>query len=282
MSDAVRQITAGDCTIGGERLALIAGPCLVEDEETTYEIAARLRDITAELGVPFIFKASCDKANRTSIESERGPGWRVGLQILAKAARRAKVPVISDVHEVAQVSPASEVFDMLQIPAFLCRQTDLLVAAGEAGVPVNIKKGQFMAPDDMAHAIAKVTSTGNRSVCVTERGTTFGYHNLVVDMRGLVIMRQFGHPVVFDATHSVQLPGGAGAASGGQRALAPALARAAVAVGIDALFIEAHPDPDSAPCDGPNMLHLDSVAGLLKELLAIREAVQAIEEQETD
>ncbi len=282
MSDTVRQITAGDCTIGGERLALIAGPCLVEDEETTYEIAARLRDITAELGVPFIFKASCDKANRTSIDSERGPGWRVGLQILAKAARRAKVPVTSDVHEVAQVSPASEVFDMLQIPAFLCRQTDLLVAAGEAGVPVNIKKGQFMAPEDMAHAIAKVTATGNRSVCVTERGTSFGYHNLVVDMRGLVMMRQFGHPVVFDATHSVQLPGGAGGASGGQRALAPALARAAVAVGIDALFIEAHPDPDSAPCDGPNMLHLDSVAGLLKELLAIREAVQAIEEQETD
>jgi len=282
VSDAVRQITAGDCTIGGERLVLIAGPCLVEDEETTYEIAARLRDITAELGVPFIFKASCDKANRTSAKSERGPGWRMGLQILAKAARRAKVSVTTDVHEIAQVSPASEVFDMLQIPAFLCRQTDLLVAAGEAGVPVNIKKGQFMAPDDMAHAIAKVTSTGNQAVCVTERGTSFGYHNLVVDMRGLVIMRQFGHPVVFDATHSVQLPGGAGGVSGGQRALAPPLARAAVAVGIDALFIEAHPDPDSAPCDGPNMLHLDSVAGLLKELLAIREAVQAIEEQETN
>jgi len=267
MSDAVRQITAGDCTIGGERLALIAGPCLVEDEETTYEIAARLRDITAELGVPFIFKASCDKANRTSIESERGPGWRVGLQILAKAARRAKVPVISDVHEVAQVSPASEVFDMLQIPAFLCRQTDLLVAAGEAGVPVNIKKGQFMAPDDMAHAIAKVTSTGNRSVCVTERGTTFGYHNLVVDMRGLVIMRQFGHPVVFDATHSVQQPGGQGTSSGGQREFVPVLARAAVAVGVACVFLETHEDPDSAPSDGPNMVPLSQFEALAARLL---------------
>ncbi len=282
MSASVQQVTVGDCTIGGERLALIAGPCLVEDEETTYEIAARLRDIAAELDLPFIFKASCDKANRTSIDSERGPGWRMGLTIVAKAARRAKVAVVSDVHEVVQVSPASEVLDMLQIPAFLCRQTDLLIAAGEAGVPVNIKKGQFMAPEDMAHAIAKVTSTGNQSVCVTERGTSFGYHNLVVDMRGLVTMRQFGYPVVFDATHSVQLPSGAGGVSGGQRALAPVLARAAVAVGIDALFIEAHPDPDAAPCDGPNMLPLDSVAGLLKQLLDIREAVQASAEQETD
>jgi len=270
----VRKILVNGATIGGDRLALIAGPCLVEDETTTYDIAARLRDITAQLDVPFIFKASYDKANRTAITSERGPGWQQGLATLAAAARRAQVPAISDVHEVAQIRTAAELLNMLQIPAFLCRQTDLLVAAGESGLPVNIKKGQFMAPDDMRFAIEKVTSTGNQHVCITERGTTFGYHNLVVDMRALLIMRAFGHPVIFDATHSVQLPGGAGGASSGQRDFAPALAAAAVAVGADAVFLEVHPDPDSAPCDGPNMLPLDTVPQLLETLLAIRAATQ--------
>lgn len=274
MDKAVGQIKVGDALIGGERLALIAGPCLVEDEESTYAMACRLAETCRALDVPFIFKASYDKANRTSVTSARGPGWQKGLHIVARVGRRAGVPVLSDVHEVAQVSVAAEVLDVLQIPAFLCRQTDLLVAAGETGRPVNIKKGQFMAPDDMEHSLAKVTSTGNRNVSVTERGSSFGYHNLVVDMRGLQIMRRFGYPVIFDATHSVQLPGGAGGASGGQRELAPALARAAVAVGIDALFIEVHPDPDNAPCDGANMLPIDAVGPLLTTLIAIREAAR--------
>ena len=274
MNETVQQIKVGDALIGGPRLALIAGPCLVEDEESTYAMACRLAEICGALDVPFIFKASYDKANRTSVTSARGPGWQKGLQIVARVGRRAGVPVISDVHEVAQIGVAAEVLDMLQIPAFLCRQTDLLVAAGETGRPVNIKKGQFMAPDDMEHSLAKVTSTGNRSVSVTERGSSFGYHNLVVDMRGLQIMRRFGCPIIFDATHSVQLPGGAGGASGGQRELAPALARAAVAVGIDALFIEVHPDPDNAPCDGPNMLPIDQVGPLLTTLIAIRGAAR--------
>ncbi len=274
MDETVQQIKVGDALIGGQRLALIAGPCLVEDEESTYAMACRLAETCRALDVPFIFKASYDKANRTSVTSARGPGWQKGLHIVARVGRRAGVPVLSDVHEVAQIGVAAEVLDMLQIPAFLCRQTDLLVAAGETGRPVNIKKGQFMAPDDMEHSLAKVTSTGNRNVSVTERGSSFGYHNLVVDMRGLQIMRRFGYPVIFDATHSVQLPGGAGGASGGQRELAPPLARAAVAVGIDALFIEVHPDPDNAPCDGANMLPIDAVGPLLTTLIAIREAAR--------
>ncbi len=272
MAQNVRKIDVAGQVIGGQKLALIAGPCLIEDEESTYDMAVRLRDIAGELGLPFIFKASYDKANRTAVTSERGPGWQKGLHILAKVAQRAGVSVISDVHETHQVAVAAEVLDMLQIPAFLCRQTDLLVAAGETTKPVNIKKGQFMAPEDMAHSIGKVASTGSEDVCLTERGTTFGYHNLVVDMRGLVIMRDLGYPVIFDATHSVQLPGGGGGCSSGQRQLAPALARAAVAVGVDGLFMEVHPEPDSAPCDGPNMLPIDQVAGLMRELVAIREA----------
>jgi len=274
VSDIVRQVVVNDSVIGGPRLALIAGPCLIEDEDSTYEMAARLRDLTAELDIPFIFKASCDKANRTSIKSARGPGWRKGLQILAKVAHRAQVPVISDVHEAWQVSAAAEILHMLQIPALLSRQTDLLLAAGESGVPVNIKKGQFMAPEDMAHAVGKVTSTGNEDICLTERGTSFGYHNLVVDMRGLAIMRQLGRPVLFDATHSVQLPSGSGDVSDGQRELVPVLARAAIAVGVDGLFMEVHPDPDNAPCDGPNMVPMDELPALLKRLLRLREAVQ--------
>jgi 2-dehydro-3-deoxyphosphooctonate aldolase (KDO 8-P synthase) len=264
-----------DCIVGGDRLAIIAGPCLVEGLDTTAAIAAELAEICARLGVPFIFKASYDKANRTSIDSPRGPGWHRGLEVLARVREQVGVPVLSDVHETIHVPFAAQALDVLQVPAFLSRQTDLLVAAGESGLPVNIKKGQFLAPEDIAHSIEKVTSTGNGQVMVTERGTTFGYHNLVVDMRGLQIMRALGRPVVFDATHSVQLPGGMGGASGGQREFAAGLARAAVAVGVDAVFLEVHPSPDQAPCDGPNMLPLAQVEALLQQLLRIRRAVSA-------
>ncbi|MFO7948546.1 MAG: 3-deoxy-8-phosphooctulonate synthase [Armatimonadota bacterium] len=268
----------GDMMIGGSQFTVIAGPCLLEDEETTCAMAERLRDMMADFDVSYIFKASYDKANRTSIKSARGPGWQNGLAILQAVKERTGVPIISDVHETLQVNPAAEVLDMLQIPAFLCRQTDLLVAAGETGLPVNIKKGQFMAPEDMEHAAKKVTATGNQHVTITERGTTFGYHNLVVDMRGVAIMRQLGYPVIFDATHSVQLPGGAGGASGGQRELAPVLARAAVAAGVDGVFMEVHPEPDTAPCDGPNMLPFDRVPEVLSQLLAIRKALSDSQE----
>lgn len=264
-----------DCIVGGERLAVIAGPCLVEGLELLTAIATELAGICGRLGVPYIFKASYDKANRTSIDSARGPGWQKGLEVLAQVRDRVGVPVLSDVHEPAQVPVAAQALDVLQVPAFLCRQTDLLVAAGESGLPINIKKGQFLAPEDIAHSIKKVASTGNERVMVTERGTTFGYHNLVVDMRSLQIMRALGRPVVFDATHSVQLPGGMGGASGGQREFAAGLARAAVAVGVDAVFLEVHPSPDEAPCDGPNMLPLAEVAGLIEQLLRIRRAVSS-------
>jgi len=262
-----------DCVIGGRRLAIIAGPCLVEDFDTTAAIAGELAELCADLDTPFVFKASFDKANRTSVTSERGPGWQDGLEVLARVRDEVGVPVVSDVHETLQVPLAMQALDMLQVPAFLSRQTDLLVAAGESGLPVNIKKGQFLAPEDMEFSIAKVTSTGNEQVLVTERGASFGYHNLVVDMRGLVIMRELGHPVVFDATHSVQLPSGSCGASGGQREFAPVLARAAVAVGIDAVFMEVHPRPDEAPCDGPNMIPLAEVRGVTERLLAVHRAV---------
>ena len=275
MSTAVRPVRVGDQVIGGEPLALIAGPCVLEDQTLNRDIASRLRDITGELGIPYIFKASYDKANRTSIRSPRGPGLVRGLAMLGEIKEAAGVPVLSDVHSVDQVEAAAQVLDMLQVPAFLSRQTDLLVAAGESGLPVNIKKGQFLAPDDVKHCIEKVTSTGNEAVTVCERGTTLGYHNLVVDMRGLVIMRGFGYPVVFDATHSVQLPGGGAGASAGERQFAAPLARAAVAVGVDAIFAEVHPDPDRASCDGPNMLPLDEVRSLLTTLLEVRAACRS-------
>ena len=263
-----------DCVVGGPKLAVIAGPCLLENLETTSQIAEQLAVICADQEVPFIFKASYDKANRTSIDSERGPGWQEGIELLARVREDVGVPVMSDVHEPIQVPMAMQALDVLQVPAFLSRQTDLLVAAGEAGKPVNIKKGQFLAPEDLEHSIEKVQSTGNADVMVTERGSSFGYHNLVVDMRGLQIMRSLGVPVVFDATHSVQLPGGAGGSSGGEREFAPLLARAAVAAGIDAIFMEVHPDPANAPCDGPNMIPLREVRALIEQLLAIRRAVQ--------
>ncbi len=270
----VRAIETGDgkFRIGGQQLALIAGPCLVEDYDTTLGIAERLAEMCGRLAMPLAFKASYDKANRTAVDSARGPGWREGLAILAAVKEASGLPLLTDVHEAGQIPEVAEVADILQIPAFLSRQTDLLVAAGDTGLPVNIKKGQFLSPTDMAYAIGKVTSTGNLQVMVTERGTTFGYNNLVVDMRGLAIMRQFGYPIIFDATHSVQLPGGAGGASGGHREFAGTLARAAVGAGIDGLFLEVHPDPDRAPCDGPNMLPLDELEPLLETLLAIHEA----------
>ncbi|HUU68049.1 MAG TPA: 3-deoxy-8-phosphooctulonate synthase [Planctomycetota bacterium] len=262
-------VDIGGVKIGGDNpLALIAGPCVIESEDHARYIAGDLKAMAGELGLPFIFKASYDKANRTSISGFRGPGLKDGLAILNRIARDFSVPVMSDVHAVHEVSEASDALDAVQIPALLCRQTDLLIEAGSCGKPVNIKKGQFMAPWDMANAIEKVMSTGNSQVLLTERGACFGYNNLVVDMRSLHVMRETGCPVVFDGTHSVQLPGGQGRSSGGQREYVPLLSRAAVAAGCDALFLEVHDNPDKARCDGPNMLAL---ARLRPLLLAVRE-----------
>lgn len=259
--------------VGGDQLSLLAGPCVLEGLPLALEIAERLRDLCGELRMPYVFKASFDKANRTAVTSPRGPGLEAGLEMLAAVRQRVGVPVVTDVHETAQVPAVAAVCDILQIPAFLCRQTDLLVAAGESGRAVNVKKGQFVAPADMRHSVDKVTSTGNRRVMVTERGFAFGYHNLVVDMRGLAIMRGLGCPVIFDATHSVQLPSGAGGASGGQREFVAPLARAALAAGANALFLETHPTPDQAPCDGPNMVALGDLKPLLRQCQAVFEAV---------
>ncbi len=260
-------ITAGP----GRPLLFVAGPCVLESEAMALEIAAELARISAAVGVNFVFKASFDKANRTSLGSYRGPGLREGLAMLARV-RETGVAVVSDVHEPSQVPPAAEVLDLLQIPAFLCRQTDLLVAAAASGKAVSLKKGQFVPPWDMGYAVAKVKESGNPNLLLVERGATFGYNNLVVDMRALPIMRGLGCPVIYDATHSVQLPGGAGGKSGGQREFIAPLARAAMAVGVDGLFMEVHPDPDRALCDGPNSMPLDGVEALLRGLIAIREA----------
>ncbi len=271
-----REIKIRDITIGGEKgLSLIAGPCVIEDEDTVLETARRLKDISSRLNIPLIFKSSYDKANRSSLRGFRGPGLKKGLKILQSVKEKYGLAILSDVHSVEEVEPASEVLDVLQIPAFLCRQTDLIIKASKTGKPVNIKKGQFLAPWDVKNIIEKFISTGNENLLLTERGTTFGYNNLVVDFRGIVIMRSFGYPVIFDATHSVQLPGAQGTASGGEREFAPYLARAAVAVGVDGIFMEVHPSPDSALCDGPNMIPLSEVERLLEELLKIREALVA-------
>jgi len=265
---------------GGAPLVLIGGPCAIEDEKHALMTAERLAKIASDRRVSFIYKSSYDKANRFSINSYRGPGLREGLRILKKVRDTLGLPVLSDVHQVDEVAPAAEVLDVLQIPAFLCRQTDLVLAAAKTGKPVNVKKGQFVAPGDMKNVVDKVLSVGNRSILLTERGASFGYHNLVVDMRGLAIMRGFGFPVIFDATHSVQLPGGAGDRSGGERRYVPALARAAVAFGIDALFMEMHEDPDRTLADGrplsdgPNMLRIDDLSPLLQQLQAIESAVR--------
>ena len=268
-------VAVGSISIGaGQPLALIGGPCAIEGEAFMLDVATRLRDITAKAGVPFVFKSSYDKANRTSIRSYRGPGLHEGLGILRKIKEVVGVPVLSDVHTAEEVEPAADVLDILQIPAFLCRQTDLVVAAARTGKPVNVKKGQFLAPWDTQNIVDKVRAVGNERVLLTERGASFGYNNLVADMRSLVVMRSFGVPVVFDATHSVQLPGGAGTASAGQREFVPYLARAAVATGCDALFMEIHPDPDHAPSDGPNMLRLEDLPALLAQVTQIDRIVR--------
>ena len=265
-----REVTIGGVAIGGGRpLALIAGPCVIESEASTLETAERLKRITADLGIPFIFKSSFDKANRSSVSSFRGPGITEGLRILARVKRELSLPVLSDVHRFEEVAPAGEVLDVIQIPAFLSRQTDLLVAVAKTGRAVNIKKGQFLAPWDIKNAIGKVESAGNRNILLTERGVSFGYNNLVVDMRALPLMRGMGYPVVFDATHSVQIPGGAGTASSGDRQFVAPLTRAAVAAGIDALFMEVHACPDKAMCDGPNMLGLEELPALLRQVQEI-------------
>jgi 2-dehydro-3-deoxyphosphooctonate aldolase (KDO 8-P synthase) len=265
-----RQVTIGNICIGGKSpVVLIAGPCVIEGWKQTYGAAKALKKIAAAASIPLIFKASYDKANRTSLDSFRGPGLKRGLEILADIRRSLDLPVLSDVHRFEEIGPAAGVLDVLQIPAFLCRQTDFVVEVARTGKPVNVKKGQFLAPADVARIIDKVTSTGNRSLLITERGTTFGYNNLVVDMRSLVILRGLGFPVIFDATHSVQLPGGAGSASGGERQFVAPLARAAAAAGIDALFLEVHRQPDTALCDGPNSLPLAGLGRLLKTVSRI-------------
>ena len=247
-------------------LSVIAGPCAIEGRQQTLEAAAALKEIFLQAGVPLIFKSSFDKANRSSGASYRGVGMTEGLSILAEVRERYDVPVITDIHLPEQAIPVAEAVDMLQIPAFICRQTDLLLAAAATGKPVNIKKGQFLSPWEMRHVLAKARSTGNERICLCERGSSFGYNNLVVDMRGLEIMKTTGHPVIFDATHSVQLPGAGDGKSGGQREFVAPLARAAVAVGVAGLFLETHPDPDAAPCDGPNMLPFTALPSLLATL----------------
>jgi len=265
----------GDHRCGrGQPLLLIAGPCVLEQEALTLSIAQRLREITASLALPLVFKASFDKANRTSLDAYRGPGLERGLAWLDRVRRETGLPVTTDIHEPAQAAPAAEVCDVLQIPAFLARQTDLLVAAARTGRAVHVKKAQFLAPWDMQHAVRKLEVSGCRNVLLCERGSFFGYGRLVNDMRSLVLMRGMGVPVVFDATHSVQEPGGRGAATGGDRSMVEPLARAALAVGIDGLFLETHPDPDRSPSDGPNMVPLDQLEALLTRLLTLREAVE--------
>ena len=261
-----------DINIGtGHPLLIISGPCVIENYDITYKIAVFLKDLTDRLGVNFIFKASFDKANRTSIDAFRGPGIDAGLEMLARIKSEVGVKVLSDVHRIRDIAQAAEVLDIIQVPAFLCRQTDFIIEISRTGRPLNIKKGQFLAPMDMTNVVDKVKSTGNTNILLTERGAMFGYNNLVVDFRGIKIMQQTGCPVIFDATHSVQLPGGAGNSSGGQREFAPVLAKAAVATGVDGVFMEVHPDPDNALCDGPNSLRLDSLEALFTQLVRIRE-----------
>lgn len=255
---------------------LIAGPCVIEDEKSALHAAELLKDITTGLGIGLVYKSSFDKANRSSIKSFRGIGMKEGLRILNKVRDTFDVPVISDVHTEEEIPEAGAVLDFIQIPAFLCRQTDLLIAAAKTGKAVNVKKGQFMAPWDMAKAAEKLTESGNERIMLTERGTTFGYNNLVNDFRGLQIMAQFGFPVVYDATHSVQLPSAKGESSGGERKFVPALSRAAVAIGVAAVFMEVHPNPDVAPCDGPNMLFIKDLPALLKDLQVIDRLVKRL------
>lgn len=269
----MKQINLKDFTIGSG-LFFIMGPCVIENESITLKTLEGLKKITSGLKVPFVFKASYDKANRTSVESYRGPGIKEGLRILKKAKAEFEVPILTDIHSTQEIAAAAEVADILQIPAFLCRQTDLIVETAKAGRIVNIKKGQFMAPHDINQSIKKALSAGNDRIIVTERGSSFGYNNLVVDFRSLPVMRALGYPVVFDATHSVQTPGGMGTCSGGDRGMARYLARAAAAVGVDGFFMEVHPDPEKALCDGPNSIALKDVEGILRELMDVDGAVR--------
>lgn len=261
---------------GGGPLVLIAGPCVIESGDHAWRMAERLKETAEREGFPFIFKASYDKANRSSIRSFRGPGLAEGLKILGRIREGLGVPVLSDVHRFEEIGPASAVLDVIQVPAFLCRQTDFLLEAARTGKTVNVKKGQFMAPWDIGNVVEKIVTTGNEKILLTERGASFGYNNLVADMRSLVVLRRTGYPVVFDATHSVQLPGGAGDRSAGDREFAAPLARAAAAVGIDALFLEVHDDPDQALSDGPNMVRLDRLSSLLREVRAVDRALREV------
>ncbi len=257
-------------SIGGKkRFTLIAGPCSIESEELVMEIAGKVKEITDRLGIEYIFKASFDKANRSSINSYRGPGLEKGLEILKKVKEKYNLPIITDIHEPGQAEKLAEVVDIIQIPAFLCRQTDLLVAAAKTGKPLNVKKGQFLAPWDMKNVVNKIKESGNENIMLCERGAMFGYNNLVVDMRSLLEMREFGYPIVFDATHSVQKPGGQGDTTGGNREYVFPLMRAALAIGVDAIFAEVHPNPDEALSDGPNTLRLDDLEEILKKAILI-------------
>jgi 2-dehydro-3-deoxyphosphooctonate aldolase (KDO 8-P synthase) len=271
----LKTIPLGKWKVGeADTLLVIAGPCVIEDESTTVAIARELADIRERLDIPLVFKASYDKANRTSLDSFRGPGLEAGLDLLNFIHSRFELPVLSDVHQVSEMEKAAQVLDLIQIPAFLCRQTDLLTAAARTGLPVNVKKGQFLSPWDMRFVVEKITETGNEHILLTERGTTFGYNNLVVDMRALPILSEFGYPVIFDATHSVQLPGRGQGVSGGDRRFVPFLARAAVAAGVQGVFLEVHPEPEKALCDGANSWPLHQLEPLLRELMAIHQLVK--------
>jgi len=273
----VGEVRAGRLILGGGALFVIAGPCVIESLEMCMDVALAMKDACARLGLPYIFKASFDKANRTSIGSFRGPGLAKGMEILARVKKGVGVPIVTDIHDPSQAAPAAEVADMLQIPAFLCRQTDLIVAAAKTGRAVNIKKAQFLAPWDMKNAIEKAESTGNRNIILTERGSSFGYNTLVVDMRAIPIMKELGYPVVIDATHAVQRPGGLGNATGGDRGMVSTIARAAVAAGADGVFLEIHPDPDRAKSDAANSIAPGDAARLVETLKSIKEALSAPE-----
>lgn len=271
----VKIVKIGHTEIGGNRpLVLIAGPCVIESEDQVRKTIEGLKEITGEINIPFIFKSSYDKANRTSIKSYRGLGLDKGLEILEKVKREFDIPLLIDVHQIEEVKLVSKVADILQVPAFLCRQTDLIISIAKTGKPINVKKGQFLAPWDMQNVIEKIESTGNKNILLTERGSCFGYNNLVVDMKSLPIIRSFGYPVVFDATHSVQKPGGKGTTTAGEREYVPFLAQAAVATGIDGLFLEVHPQPEKALSDGPNMIRLSRVKELLEKLIKIDKVVK--------
>ncbi|MBI5287299.1 MAG: 3-deoxy-8-phosphooctulonate synthase [Deltaproteobacteria bacterium] len=271
----MKTVTVDNITIGGNSpFVLIAGPCVIEDLPTTVYTAERLIGVTKELGIPLVFKASYDKANRTSIKSYRGPGLERGLEVLSEVKKRFSLPILTDVHCQEEVARVAQVVDIIQIPAFLSRQTDLILEVARTQRVVNIKKGQFLAPWDMKHVVEKVLSVGNERIILTERGTSFGYNNLVVDFRSIPIMRGLGFPVVFDTAHSVQLPGGLSTSSGGDRSIIPHLARAALAVGVDAIFMEVHPEPGRALCDGPNSLSLDELPGLLRQLKGLDRVVK--------